>query len=901
MPASHDVYFNQLNVLRRGFPLYHPDPPQGRSPIEIGDVGFTRDGGFIRLFSASKLPDDPVNQRYGVPEGFEVLDLGDIQTYENELEYGPLHCHSVKTVTASLGTPGSVLPVEASFQFSCTSKQGAVLVLETSMKKETAVQRRRFEAYLRRHCRSWHEFAHQNDIDLAFGDLMLVTECSKTAAWSSWVYWDSAGSFCVSFSPGNIDVAGFRIGAGSQRVGPMERRRSQKRPCDPHQKDQTVFVKACRLGWRGLWPHSVAHIFLRSRDSNGGESKRVEQSSNSNDQSSDLLPPPESSIGTGGWRGLWTHSVARIFLRSRDSNGSESKRVEQSSNSNDQSSDLLPPPESSIGTGASLSNSSSAVLLEAQQDSPDFNLTSVLLGLELEASGADCAIVHDDEWCIPTPEVSQITEEYTKFYFEKLPLIMMDGEDTSQPPVNDSRDLESLTFVPQLEPDRTDEQSFIVQAQEPRQKEDKRSTITAHKESTWASKFEKVVAGQKPSSGEQLNSSFPDIILQLESIFSDKIRCKRLTDCNAWEAQLLLDSFQHLLDTTDLRSSFRKDLIIATQRLSSKAELAPASYRLQDVTQVGENHVAFGDVARINKGQFQGQVVCLKTLFDYGTLWGRRDDRTPKHIWKEAILWGQLSNPNIVEIYGIYIHKSRVSLVAPWMENEDIDKYLKKTPDAPRVRLAMDVASGLMYLHDNDIIHGDLKKENVLVDGTGRARLNSFDQSQVLGASIATWEDYVSAPGSMRTEWAAPEVVLTLTETSAPWKSKEVDVYSWGHVAWEIITDEFLFLDGILGDVGHGKRVVASARRPRPDRSNRAWKEFGMTGAIWACIDQCLERESSKRPSATTLVRNLKANIATPDPRPSPQADELSPSEFRRAMTRGFEMITEDELKRITT
>ncbi|KAG6916167.1 hypothetical protein DXG01_008140 [Tephrocybe rancida] len=133
MPASHDVYCDQLSVLRRGFPLYYPDPPEGRSPIEIGDVGFTREGSFIRLFNASKPPNDPCNQLYGVPESFELLDLGDIHTYENALEYGPLHCNSVKTLAASLGTPGSVLPVEASIRFNCTSKQGADFNLTSAL------------------------------------------------------------------------------------------------------------------------------------------------------------------------------------------------------------------------------------------------------------------------------------------------------------------------------------------------------------------------------------------------------------------------------------------------------------------------------------------------------------------------------------------------------------------------------------------------------------------------------------------------------------------------------------------------------------------------------------------------------------------------------------------------
>ncbi|KAG6916779.1 hypothetical protein DXG01_005361 [Tephrocybe rancida] len=152
-----------------------------------------------------------------------------------------------------------------------------------------------------------------------------------------------------------------------------------------------------------------------------------------------------------------------------------------------------------------------------------------------------------------------------------------------------------------------------------------------------------------------------------------------------------------------------------------------------------------------------------------------------KKFWKEAMLWGQLSDPNVLAIYGLYLDKTRVSIVSPWMENEEIRTYLEKTPNAPRVRLAADVGSGLMYLHDNDIIHGDLKSPNVLIDGTGRARLADFGISSVLDASIAAWTSQqtdVSRGGTLR--WRAPEVLQAKATNS-----KESDVYAWGCVAWE--------------------------------------------------------------------------------------------------------------------
>lgn len=56
----------------------------------------------------------------------------------------------------------------------------------------------------------------------------------------------------------------------------------------------------------------------------------------------------------------------------------------------------------------------------------------------------------------------------------------------------------------------------------------------------------------------------------------------------------------------------------------------------------------------------------------------------------EALLWGQLSHPNILPFYGIYINevrRNRFGLVSPWMENGNVVNYLKHNPDVSRLPL----------------------------------------------------------------------------------------------------------------------------------------------------------------------------------------------------------------------
>ena len=74
MPQSAaDIYAKGLAHLGHGYPLWIPEPPDGKDAL-IGDVGYLLGGRFYRLFNVTKPRDHPLNSR-GVPSKFEILDL----------------------------------------------------------------------------------------------------------------------------------------------------------------------------------------------------------------------------------------------------------------------------------------------------------------------------------------------------------------------------------------------------------------------------------------------------------------------------------------------------------------------------------------------------------------------------------------------------------------------------------------------------------------------------------------------------------------------------------------------------------------------------------------------------------------------------------------------------------
>jgi hypothetical protein len=75
--AHYDIFRHHLGIKypAYGHALWEPSTGGYSGPVEVGDVGFIREGRFHRLFNVLLPAEDPSHENYGIPEYHEQLTL----------------------------------------------------------------------------------------------------------------------------------------------------------------------------------------------------------------------------------------------------------------------------------------------------------------------------------------------------------------------------------------------------------------------------------------------------------------------------------------------------------------------------------------------------------------------------------------------------------------------------------------------------------------------------------------------------------------------------------------------------------------------------------------------------------------------------------------------------------
>ncbi|KAI4999898.1 hypothetical protein ZWY2020_004487 [Hordeum vulgare] len=242
-----------------------------------------------------------------------------------------------------------------------------------------------------------------------------------------------------------------------------------------------------------------------------------------------------------------------------------------------------------------------------------------------------------------------------------------------------------------------------------------------------------------------------------------------------------------------------------------------------------------------------------------------------REFQREVRAIGRTSHRNLVRLLGFCHEGASRLLVYEFMSNGSVADLLFKggasrAPAWPgRLGIALDVARGLHYLHDeldSRVIHCDVKPQNILMDAAGTAKIADFGLAKLLQPDqTRTFTGVRGTRGYLAPEWYRGAGPVTV----------KADVYSYGVVLLEIVTCR----RGMeMEEAGEERTLMELAyecllrgevtRAMNSDEVvDAAAVERAAKVGIW-----CVQGEPESRPSIKSVILMLEGHLEVPFPPP---------------------------------
>jgi serine/threonine protein kinase len=171
-----------------------------------------------------------------------------------------------------------------------------------------------------------------------------------------------------------------------------------------------------------------------------------------------------------------------------------------------------------------------------------------------------------------------------------------------------------------------------------------------------------------------------------------------------------------------------------------------------------------GGMARVYRARdtVLGRRVALKILTEEGAA----DAESKARFLLEARTASNIAHENIISVYDFGEDQGRPFIVMELLEGESLRDALRNGRAGDfkqRMRIALQVARAVGYIHTRKIIHRDIKPENIHVDPSGKVKLMDFGIAKPQGEALTRAGFTLGTPYYM-----APEQVLGQPLTPSP-------------------------------------------------------------------------------------------------------------------------------------
>ena len=262
---------------------------------------------------------------------------------------------------------------------------------------------------------------------------------------------------------------------------------------------------------------------------------------------------------------------------------------------------------------------------------------------------------------------------------------------------------------------------------------------------------------------------------------------------------------------------------------------------------VKDKEIGRSDFSVVFSGTYRGRKVAIKEIINcHQTTPQASDSDFDRYI----MLMEKSHHGAIVEFIGAVFAAGKQAIVTEFCEygslNEAMDEYLEEFNELMKVKCLLDVSSAMCYLHNESIMHRDLKPQNVLIVSMNPrtsavvAKLTDFGTSRREERIKC-----VLSTGTGIDPFMAPELLRRSTTYD-----KSIDVYSFSMLMYYIFAEKLPTADSSLSKGADPYGLIICGKRPSiPATCSRD---------IGKVMQQCWDGDAMKRPSFEQIHRLLR-------------------------------------------
>ncbi|XP_038687884.1 LEAF RUST 10 DISEASE-RESISTANCE LOCUS RECEPTOR-LIKE PROTEIN KINASE-like 1.2 isoform X2 [Tripterygium wilfordii] len=283
------------------------------------------------------------------------------------------------------------------------------------------------------------------------------------------------------------------------------------------------------------------------------------------------------------------------------------------------------------------------------------------------------------------------------------------------------------------------------------------------------------------------------------------------------------------------------------------SELEKATNNFDEAEELGD-----GGFGTVYKGKLRdGRIVAVKRLYE-------NNYKRVEQFLNEVEILARLRHPHLVALYGCTSrHCRELLLVYEYVPNGTVADHLHGEGTKPgeltwpiRLKIAVETATALAFLHVNDVIHRDVKTNNILLGNNFDVKVADFGLSRLFPTDVT----HVSTAPQGTPGYVDPEYHQCYQLTS------KSDVYSFGVVLIELISS----MPAV--DITRHRHEINLSNMAINKIQSRALHELvdpslgfeteplvrQMITGVAELAFQCLQSSKEMRPSMVEVLENLK-------------------------------------------